>query len=103
MELKAEEEEKRNRPPPVKKQFSILIADTEYKLRDKDLSCWGVQIPEEDSVSICPERIINVAYEFNTAPESPRMPVKTSVRPVKPSQLSCSKSKTSGSKLKCLS
>ena len=61
----------------MKKQFSILIADTEYKLRDKDLNGWVVQIPEDDSVSICPERIINVAYEFNTAPKSPRMPVKT--------------------------
>ena len=38
MELKAEEEEKLNRPPPVKKQFSILIADAEGELKDKDLS-----------------------------------------------------------------
>ena len=39
MELKAEEEEKLNRPPPVKKQFSILIADAEGELKDKDLTC----------------------------------------------------------------
>ena len=61
----------------MKKQFSILIADTECEPGDKDLNGWDVQIPEDDSVSICPERIINVAYEFSIAPKSPRMPVKT--------------------------
>ncbi len=77
LELKAEEEEKLNRPPPVKKQFSILIADAEGELKDKDLTGWVVQIPEDDSVSLCPERIINAAYEFNTTPKGQRMPVET--------------------------
>ena len=77
MELKAQEEEKLNRPPPVKKQFSILIADAEGELKDKDLTGWVVQIPEDDSASLCPERIINAAYEFNTTPKGQRMPVET--------------------------
>ena len=77
MELKAEEEEKLNRPPPIKKQFSILIADSEGELKDKDLTGWVVQIPEDDSVSLCPERIISAAYEFNTTPKGRRMPVET--------------------------
>ena len=74
MELKAQEEEKLNRPPPVKKQFSILIADAEGELKDKDLTGWVVQIPEDDSASLCPERIINAAYEFNTTPKGQLCP-----------------------------
>lgn len=77
MELKAEEEEKANRPPPVKKQFSILISDPEGELSKKDLTGWVVQIPEDDSVTVAPERIISAAYEFNTTPKGRRMPVET--------------------------
>jgi hypothetical protein len=77
MELKAEEEEKANRPPPVKKQFSIIISDPEDELKDKDLTGWVVQIPEDDGVTVAPERIISAAYEFNTTPKGRRMPVET--------------------------
>lgn len=77
MELKAEEEERANRPPPVKKQFSIVLADSEGTLADKDLTGWVVQIPEDDSVTVAPERIIRAAYEFNTTPKGRRMPVQT--------------------------
>lgn len=77
MELKAEEEEKANRPPPIKKQFSILVSDPEGELTGKDLTGWVVQIPEDDSVSLTPERIISAAYEFNTTPKGRRMPVET--------------------------
>lgn len=77
MELKAEEEEKANRPPPVKKQFSIIISDPEDELKDKDLTGWVVQIPEEDGVTVAAERIISAAYEFNTTPKGRRMPVET--------------------------
>jgi hypothetical protein len=77
MELQAEEEERANRPPAVKKQFSIVLADDEGILKDKDLVGWVVQIPEEDSVTVAPERIIRAAYEFNTTPKGRRMPVET--------------------------
>jgi hypothetical protein len=77
MELKAEEEEKLNRPPAIKKQFSILVSDPEDALKGKDLTGWVVQIPEDDSVSEAPERIISAAYEFNTTPKGRRMPVET--------------------------
>ena len=46
-------------------------------MKDKDLTGWVVQIPEDDSASLCPERIINAAYEFNTTPKGQRMPVET--------------------------
>jgi hypothetical protein len=77
MEIKAEEEERANRPPPVKKQFSIVIADNDGLLEDKDLTGWVVQIPEDDSVTVAPERIIRAAYEYNTTPKGRRMPVQT--------------------------
>jgi len=77
MELKAEEEERANRPPAVKKQFSIVLSDNEGLLTEKDLVGWVVQIPEEDSVTAAPERIIRAAYEYNTTPKGRRMPVQT--------------------------
>lgn len=77
MELKAEEEEKANRPPPVKKQFSIVLSDPDGSMADKDITGWIVQIPEDDSVTVAPERIIKAAYEFNTTPKGRRMPIET--------------------------
>lgn len=74
-ELQAEEEERANRPPPVKKQFSIVLADSEGTLAGKDLTGWVVQIPEEDSVTVAPDRIIRAAYEYNATPKGRRMPV----------------------------
>lgn len=77
MELKAEEEEKLNRPPPIKKQFSIILSDADGSLADKDIVGWVVQIPEDDPVTIAPSKIIQAAYEFNTTPKGRRMPVET--------------------------
>lgn len=77
MQLQAEEEEKANRPPAVKKEYSIIIADPEGELAKKDLTGWVVQIPEGDPVNAAPERIIKAAYEFNTTPKGRRMAVST--------------------------
>ena len=76
-ELQAEEEERANRPPPVKKQFSIVLADSEGVLEGQELTGWVVQIPEEDSVTVAPDRIIRAAYEYNATPKGRRMPVET--------------------------
>jgi hypothetical protein len=77
MELKAQEEEKANQPPPVKKQFSIVLSDPDGSMQGKDITGWVVQIPEDDSVTVAPERIISAAYEFNTTPKGRRMPTET--------------------------
>ena len=77
MELKAEEEEKANRPPPVKKQFAVVISDPDGDLNGMDLTGWVAQIPEDDSATVAPERIISAAYEYNTTPKGRRMPVQT--------------------------
>jgi len=77
MELQAEEEERANRPPPVKKQFVVMLADHDGSLAQKDITGWVVQIPEDDSPATAPSRVIRAAYEFNTTPKGRRLAVKT--------------------------
>ncbi len=68
------EEEK---PPPVKKQFVILISDPEDKLPKDDLVGWVLQIPESESPASTPERIHRAAYEFNATKKGSMLPAKT--------------------------
>ena len=77
MELKAEEEERANRPPAIKKQFSILLSNYNGELNNKDLTGWVVQIPEHDSVTSALGRIHSAAYQFNSTPKGIRTPVAT--------------------------
>ena len=77
MELKAEEEERANRPPAIKKQFSIILSDYDGELSNKDLTGWVVQIPEDDSVTSALGRIHRAAYQFNSTPKGIRTPVAT--------------------------
>lgn len=77
LELKAEEEEKALRPPPVKKQNVIMISDPDGIYRDKDIVGWIAQIPEGDDILTTPSRIHRAAYEFNQTPKGLRMPVET--------------------------
>lgn len=77
MELKAEEEERANRPPPIKKQFAILVSDPSGELADKNLVGWVVQIPEQNFLENVPFAIRRAAYDFNSTPKGRRMPVET--------------------------
>ena len=77
MEIKTKEEEKANRPPAVKKQFSIILSDCDGQLKNKDLTGWVIQIPEYDSVTCTPERIISAAYQYNSTPKGLQRPVQT--------------------------
>ncbi len=70
----ADEEEK---PPPVKKQFVIMVSDPKGELEGKDFVGWVMQIPEDDSPFATEERVIRSAYEFNITPKGRRLPVKT--------------------------
>ena len=76
-ELEIQANERENRPPPVKKQFVMLVSDPEGNLENKDYTGWVLQIPEEDSPYTAPERLIRAAYEFNTTPKGQRLPVTT--------------------------
>jgi len=77
MEIQAEEEEKANRPPPIKKEFLFLLSDPEGKLRDQDLVGWVVQIPEGDSPLSAPERITAAANAFNGAGKGRKLTLET--------------------------
>lgn len=77
LELKAEEEERALRPPPVKKQFVMLVSDPEGVLDQKDIVGWVAQIPEDDSIANTAGRIHSAAYEYNATPKGARMPVET--------------------------
>lgn len=77
MELQAEEEEKANKPPAVKKQFVVLLSDPDGTLAEKEVTGWVAQVPEEESPASAPERLINAAYAFNASPKGRRMPVET--------------------------
>lgn len=73
-ELAAQVEEK---PPAVKKQFSILVSDPQGKMKGKDLVGWVLQVPEDDDPRIGEERLVKAAYEYNTTAKGQRMPVKS--------------------------
>lgn len=77
MELQAEEEEKALRPPAVKKQFVMIVADPDGSLQEKDMVGWIAQIPEDDDIATSLGRIHSATYEFNTTPKGIRMPIET--------------------------
>ena len=77
MNQAVEPEVDEEKPPAVKKQFSILISDPDGKLPQGEFTGWVLQIPEDASVTSAPERIHKAAYEFNTTKKGRMMPAKT--------------------------
>ena len=77
MNQAVEPEVDEEKPPAVKKQFSILIADPDGKLPQSEFTGWVLQIPEDASVTSAPERIHKAAYDFNTTKKGRMMPAKT--------------------------
>jgi len=77
LNLMAQPEVDEEKPPAVKKQFSILISDPDGKLPSGEFTGWVLQIPEDASVTSAPERIHKAAYEFNTTKKGRMMPAKT--------------------------
>lgn len=66
-----------DKPPPVKKQFVILLSDPEGTVDASNLAGWVLQIPEEDSPAVVTERLIRSAYEFNVTKKGRRLPSRT--------------------------
>lgn len=77
LNLAVQPEVDEEKPPAVKKQFSILISDPEGKLPSGEFTGWVLQIPEDSSVTSGPERIHKAAYDFNTTKKGRMMPAKT--------------------------
>ena len=78
MTLLVQPEVDEEKPPALKKQWSILISDPEGRLPEgNDFVGWILQIPENESVMSTTERIHKAVYEFNTTKKGRLMPAKT--------------------------
>ncbi len=65
------------KPPPVKKQFVVLLSDPQGKLPRQDLTGWVVQIPENASPHSTTDRIFKGAYDYNASKRGSLLPVKS--------------------------
>jgi hypothetical protein len=65
------------KPPPLKKQWVIVVSDPNHQLPRDDLVGWVIQIPEGRSPVTAPERIFRGAYDFNTTKRGRLLPVTT--------------------------
>ena len=66
-----------DKPPPVKKQFVILVSDPDGKLPKHDFVGWVLQIPDNESVATTQDRLHRSSYDFNSTKKGQLMPVKT--------------------------
>ena len=66
-----------DKPPPVKKQYVIVVSDPRGHLAGKDFTGWVVQIPEEANAIATEERLIKAAQDFNASSRGRRLPAKT--------------------------
>jgi hypothetical protein len=66
-----------DKPPPVKKQFVLVVSDPRGHLDGKDFTGWVVQIPEEASAATTEDRLRRAAYAFNASPKGRRLPAKS--------------------------
>lgn len=66
-----------DKPPPIKKQFVILVSDPEGKMPRHDLVGWVLQIPDSESPATTQDRIFRSAYDFNTTKKGRLLPAKT--------------------------
>jgi hypothetical protein len=64
-------------PPPVKKQFIILVSDPAGKMPKADLTGWVLQIPESESPASVEERLFKGAYDYNSSKKGRLYPAKT--------------------------
>jgi hypothetical protein len=64
-------------PPPVKKQFIILVSDPAGKMPKADLTGWVLQIPENESPASVEERLCKGAYDYNASKKGRLYPAKT--------------------------
>ncbi len=66
-----------DQPPPVKKQFVILVSDPEETMPKADLTGWVLQIPEDESPASVQERLFKGAYDYNASKKGRLYPART--------------------------
>jgi hypothetical protein len=64
-------------PPPVKKQFIILVSDPEGRMPKGDFTGWVLQIPENDSPATTQDRLLKGAYDYNASKKGRLYPART--------------------------
>ncbi len=78
MQAVLEAEAGEEKPPPIKKQWCIMISDPEGRLPEgEDFAGWVLQIPESESVMTTEERVRRAAYEFNATKRGRLLPATT--------------------------
>lgn len=66
-----------DKPPPLKKQFVVLVSDPEGRFPKSDFAAWVLQIPETESPATAQERIFRGAYDYNASRKGRLYPAKT--------------------------
>jgi hypothetical protein len=66
-----------DQPPPVKKQYIILVSDPNRKMPKGDLTGWVLQIPENESPASVEERLLKGTYDYNASKKGRLYPAKT--------------------------
>jgi hypothetical protein len=64
-------------PPPVKKQYVILVSDPENRWPRHEFAGWVLQIPETESPATTEERIFRSAYDYNATKKGRLYPART--------------------------
>jgi hypothetical protein len=78
MQAVLEAEAGEEKPPPIKKQWCIMISDPESRLPEgEDFVGWVLQIPESESVMTTEERVHRAAYDFNATKRGRLLPATT--------------------------
>jgi hypothetical protein len=66
-----------DQPPPVKRQYAILVSDPDGTMPKGDLTGWVLQIPESESPASTQERILKGAYDYNASKKGGLNPART--------------------------
>ena len=77
MNLAVQPDAEEDAPPPIKKQFVILVSDPDNRWPKHDFVGWVVQIPETESPATVPDRLFRGAYDYNTTKKGHLYPAKT--------------------------
>jgi hypothetical protein len=64
-------------PPPIKKQYVVLVSDPDNKFPKTDFVGWVLQMPENESPATIEERIFKSVYDYNTTKKGVLYPAKT--------------------------
>lgn len=77
LNLVVQPEDEGEKPPPVKKQFVVLVSDPEGRFPKTDFAGWVLQLPEDESPATIQERIFRAAYDYNATRKGRLYPAKT--------------------------